>query len=126
MSRLVNIIFALVLLAALVIALDPRARARATEMVRDWEPTLKQLDDRVILNPPSIDDPDQPSTPVPTSTPFPTEVAADDEQIPVTGDEDSSNEPFIQVNWDAIGDALKEFWASLSEVEIDLTPNDNR
>ena len=120
--RIVNIVFALVLLLALVIALDPQTRARAVETVRSWEPTLRELDDRVVLNLPPAGTP-SPSKPVPTPTAF----VDDDEQIPVTGDnEDSSDEPIIQVNWDALGDSLREFWVSLSQIRFDLNPKDNK
>jgi hypothetical protein len=47
----------------------------------------------------------------------------DDEQIPVTGNQDASNEPIIQVNWDALGDALRQFWVRLSEIRIEFNPN---
>ena len=126
MSRLVNVLFALLLLAALVIALDPEARQKAVAAVRDLEPALSELDDRILVNVPSVDLSDDDVTPSPTLTPFPTPVVDEDQQIPVTGDEDSSDEPFIQVNWDALGDALRNLWERLQNVEIDLDPNDNR
>ena len=120
--RIVNLLFALVLILALVIALDPQARAKAVETVRSWEPTLRQLDDKVVVNVPSIGTPLS-STPAPTPTAF----AQDDEQIPVTGsNEDQSKEPIIQVNWDALGEALRNFWASLKNVKIDMAPKDNK
>ncbi|HJS17538.1 MAG TPA: hypothetical protein VJ785_02230 [Anaerolineales bacterium] len=126
MSRLVNIVLALVLLAALIIVLDPNARLKAAEAVRDLQPTLQQLDERIVVNVPDIGMTDQPSTPAPTHTPFPTATADGEGQIPVTGDEDSSDEPIMQVNWDALGDALRNFWNRLKDVEIDLTPNVNQ
>lgn len=128
MSRLVNVLFALVLLAALVIAFSPEARQAAAEAVEDLEPALQQLDDRVIVNLPYFDVSDEVLTPVPSPTPFATTIVEEDEdvvQIPVTGEEDSSDKPFIVINWDAIGDALKNFWERLRTVEIDLTPDDN-
>ena len=76
MNRIVSLLFALVLLAALVIALDPQARRKAVETVQSWQPTLKQLDDRVVVNVPSISTPGTSSTPVPTAT----VVADQDEQ----------------------------------------------
>ena len=97
MSRIANILFALVLLAALVIALDPNARRKAIETVRDLEPTFRQLNERIVVNAPDLDGTNQPATPVATSTPFATAVADEDKLIPVTGDEDSSDEPIIQV-----------------------------
>lgn len=126
MSRLVNLLFALLLIAALVIAFDPGARQRAVEAFRDLEPALEQLDDRIIVNIPSFGGPDISATPVPTPTPFPTAVVDDDVQIPVTGDEDSSDEPIIQINWDALADSLKGLWERLKSVEIDLNPGDGR
>jgi len=129
LSRLVNVLFALVLLAALLIAVSPEARQAAAEAVEDLEPTLRQLDDRVIVNLPSFDVSEQVSTPVPSPTPFATPIGEDDEdvvQIPVTGEEDSSDEPFIVINWDAIGDAFRNFWERLRTVEIELTPEENR
>ena len=126
MSRLVNILFALVLLAALVIALDPQARRKAMDAVRDLEPTIQQLDDQIVLNLPSVEDPDLDVTSVPSPTPFAPPVADDDVQIPVTGDEDSSDEPIIQVNWDALGDSLRKFWVSLQNVKIDWSPDNSK
>ena len=125
MNRIVNLLFALVLLAALVIALDPQARRKAAETVQSWQPTLKQLDDRVVVNVPSISTPGTSSTPLPTAT-----VAADadqDEQIPVTGGDDTNQKPIIQINWDALGDALRQFWVKLSQVKIEFNaPKDNK
>jgi hypothetical protein len=126
LSRLVNILFALVLLAALVIAFDPNARAKAVAAVRSWEPELRQLNGRVLVNAPSLslDVPNGSSTPVPTAT---SPADADlNEQIPVTGENDSTNKPIIQVNWDALGEALKKLWVSLSNVKINVTPKDNK
>ena len=118
MSRLVNLLFALVLLVALVIALDPQSRRKAIETVRSWEPTLRQLNDRVVVNVPAVSTPDRLSTAVPTAT----AVAEENEQIPVTGDQDSDKTPIVQINWKALGDALREFWIKLSQVKINLTP----
>ena len=115
MSRIVSLLFALVLLAALVIALDPQARSKAVEAVQSWQPTLKQLDDRVVVNVPSIS---TPGASVPTAT----VVADQDEQIPVTGANDTNQKPIIQINWDALGDALRQFWVKLSQVKIEFNP----
>ena len=125
MSRFVNVLFALILLAALVIALDPGTRSRALQAVRDLEPTLRKLDDQIIVNLPSVNDPDEPSLMDPTPTPVPAPIV-EDKQIPVTGGEDSSDEPIVQVNWDALEERLREYWERLKNVEIDLNPNDNR
>ena len=125
MSRLANVLFALLLLAALVIALDPETRQRAIAAVRDLEPALSELDERIVVNIPSVDLSDDDITPSPTLTPFPTPVADEDHSVPVTGD-DSSDEPFIQVNWEALDAALRNLWQRIQTVEIDLNPNDNR
>ena len=120
MNRIVSLLFALVLLAALVIALDPQARRKAAETVQSWQPALKQLDDRVVVNVPSISTPGTSSTPLPTAT---VAAAADqDEQIPVTGADDTNQKPIIQINWDALGDALRQFWVKLSQVKIEFNP----
>ena len=126
MNRVASLLFALVLIVALVIAIDPGARQRAVAFVQRLEPTLQKWDDTIVVNIPSIDVSDSPVTPVPTSTPVPTPLAdADDEIIPNTG-EDSSDEPIIQINWDALGDSLRNFWESLRNIKIDLNPNDNQ
>jgi len=122
----VNVLFALALLIALVIALVPSARQKAAEVVRNLEPTLQKWDDTIIVNAPSINVSNQPSTPAATLTPAPTAVAGNDEIIPNTGDEDSGERPIIQINWDALGDALRKFWNSLLNIKIDLNPNDNK
>jgi hypothetical protein len=111
------LLFALVLIAALVIVLNPQARAWAFEMVQSWQPALEQVDDRVVVDVPSL------GTPGPASTPLTTLTPVDDEPIPVTGNQDASNEPIIQVNWDALGDALRQFWVRLSEIRIEFNPN---
>lgn len=117
MSRIGSLLLALLLVAALVIALNPQARSQAVETVRRW-----QLESKIVVNPPSINTPVViASTPIPTVTPM---VDADqDDQIPVTGDQDTSNEPIIQVNWDALGNAVRQFFVKLSEVKIEFNPN---
>ena len=117
MSRIGSLLLALLLVAALVIALNPQARSQAVETVRRW-----QLESKIVVNPPSINTPVViASTPIPTITPM---VDADhDDQIPVTGDQDTSNEPIIQVNWDALGNAIQQFFVKLSEVRIEFNPN---
>lgn len=126
MNRLVSLLFAVILLILLVILVDPNARAKASALVRSW-------DDRIVVNVPSVSV--ATSTPsssiatrVPSATPVPTEILDNDDNktIPNTGDEDSSDEPIIQVNWDALGDALRKFWDSLRNIKIDLNPNDNK
>jgi hypothetical protein len=115
-------LFVLVLLIALAIALDPESRRKAMETVQSWEPTLRQLDDRIVVDAPPLATPGRTPTPLPTATAF----VEDDEQIPVTGDEDSSDEPIIVVNWDALGDTLRNFWVRLSNIRINVTPKDNK
>jgi len=111
-------LFALVLIVALVIALDPQVRQRAIETVQSWQPELKQMDEKVVVNIPSLGTPGPTSTPLSTVTP----LASSDKQIPVTGDNDTSNEPIIQINWDALGNAAREFWVKLSQVKIEYKP----
>jgi hypothetical protein len=111
------LLLALLLVAALVIALDPQARSKAVEAVQRW-----QLDSKIVVNAPTINTPVViASTPIPTVTPM---VEADhNEQIPVTGDQNTSNAPIIQVNWDALGNAIRQFFVKLSEVKIEFKPN---
>ena len=119
MSRIVNILLALVLLLALLIAVDPQARQRATAAVRAWEPTLKQLDTKIVVNAPSISVTDTDRTPMPEPT---ATAVVRNNQIPVTGDENTTNKPIIQVNWGALGETLREFWARLMAVRIEFSP----
>ena len=126
MNRLVSLLFALVLIVALVIALDPQSRQRASAWLQRMEPTLQKWDEKIVVNLPSIRVSDPSLTPVPTRTPVPTPlVDNDDEIIPNTGN-DSSNEPVIQINWDALGDSLRNFWESIRNIKIDLNPTDNK
>jgi hypothetical protein len=114
------LLLALLLVAALVIALDPQARSKALETVQRW-----QLDSKIVVNAPSINTPVVvASTPLPTITPA--ADADNDEQIPVTGDQDTSNGPIVQVNWDALGNALQQFWVKLSQVKIEFNPNPSK
>lgn len=124
MSRIVNVLFALVLLAALVIALDPQSRSKAEAAVRSWEPTFRQWNKSVVVNVPSVsvNTSNERETPVPTAT----VVANNGKQIPVTGDENATNKPIVQVNWDALGVALKQFWTSLANIKIDFHFKDNK
>ena len=125
MNRLGSLLFAVILLILLVILVDPGARAKVSALVQKW-------DDTIAVNVPSVSV--ATSTPsssiatrVPTVTPVPTEILDNaDKSIPNTGDEDSSDEPIIQVNWDALGNALRKFWDSLRNIKIDLNPNDNK
>jgi len=123
----VNLLFALTLVVGLVVALDPNARTKAADIVQDLEPKLKQWGDTIIVNAPSIEPADQTSTPVPTPTPFPTAVANDDNDgfLDDLDNEDSSDEPIIVINWDALGDSLRNLWENL-KVKIDIEPADGR
>lgn len=115
MSRIGSLLLALLLVAALVIALDPQARTKAIETVQRW-----QLDSKVVVNAPSLGTPVfTVATPVSTVTP----LANTNKQIPVTGENDTSNAPIIQINWDALGNAVREFWVKLSQVRIEYKPN---
>jgi len=128
LSRVVNLLFALALIVALVVALDPNARTKAADLVQDLEPKLKQWGDTIIVNAPSIKPADQTSTPVPTPSPFPTPVADDDDNDGFLDDldnEDSSDEQIIVINWDALGDSLRNLWESL-KVKIDIDPAGGR
>ena len=109
MSRLLLV---LILLALLLIAVDPDARQKAVAFLNKWN-------NAVVVN--------ETSTPTPTSTPVPTAVADNDNNktIPNTGG-DSTNEPIIQVNWDALNAALQKFWDSLRDVKINLNPQGNK
>jgi len=104
------------------VAVDPNARRKAAEVVQNFEPTLRKLDDTVVVDLPSVDvdveTANPTSTPVPTVTPVATPVDDDDE--------DSSDEPIIVINWDALRDSLRNFWESLKLVKIDINPRDNK
>jgi hypothetical protein len=115
LSRIGSLLLALLLVVALVIILDPQARSKAAETVRSW-----QLDSKIVVNAPTINTPVI-STPIPTVTAMAN--APSNVQIPVTGDQDTSGEPIIQVNWDALGNALQEFWVKLSQVKIEFNTN---
>ncbi len=106
MGRLMSALFALALLIALIVAVDPNAHRKAEETVRNLPPSVPQSVDVDVV----------PATPVPTATP----VVADD------SDEDSSDEPIIVINWDAVGDSLRNFWESLKQIRIDIDPRDNK
>ena len=117
MSRIGSLLLALLLVAALVIVVNPQARSKAVETVQRW-----QLDSKIVVNAPSINTPvGIASTPIPTVTPFAN--ANNDGQIPVTGDQSTGNEPILQVNWDALGNAIQQFFVKLSEVKIEFKPN---
>jgi hypothetical protein len=122
LSRIVSAIFALALLIALVVAVDPNARKKAAEVVQNFEPALRKMDDTVVVNVPSVDV--DVETAKPTSTPVPTvtPLAPSTDDV----DEDSSDEPIIVINWDALGDSLRNFWESLKQVKIDIDPRDNK
>jgi len=114
--RIVNLILAVLLLVLIVIAVDPNARQKAVAFVN-------RLNNQVAVNT-SNPDSDDVATPVPTRTPIATAVVQNDndEVIPNTGD-DTTNEPIIQINWDALGAALRRFWDELRNIRIEFRPN---
>lgn len=118
MGRLMSALFALALLIALIVAVDPNARRKAEAAVQNLPSFLRQVDDTVVVDVPSVDVDVVPATvtPEPTATPA---AALDD------FDEDSSDEPFIVINWDALVDSLRNFWESLKQIKIDVNPRDN-
>jgi hypothetical protein len=122
MSRFASALFALALLIALVVAVDPNARRKAEESVQNFGSAWRSSDDTVVVNVPSVDiEATKPaSTPAPTVTPSTTTADQDNDF-----DEDSSDEPIIIVNWDALGDSLRNFWESLKQIKIDINPRDN-
>ncbi len=116
MSRIGSLLLVLLLIAVLVIILNPQARIQAAETVRNW-----QLDSKVVVNAPSLSTPVViASTPVPTVTPL---AENNNEQIPVTGDNETKNAPIVQVNWEALGNLVRDFWVRLSQVKIQFNPN---
>ena len=125
MNRLVSLLFAVILLILLVILVDPNARAKASALVRSW-------DDRIVVNVPSVSV--ATSTPsssiaarLPAATPVPTEILDnDDATIPNTGGDENAEQPIIQVNWDALGNALRKFWDSLRNIKINLNTTDRK
>jgi hypothetical protein len=114
------------LIVLLVLALNPTARQNAAAMVQNLE--HKWNNTTVVVTTPSASDSEENATPVPTMTPIPTTVANNgDEIIPNTGGNDNETEkPIIQVNWDALTAALRRFWDSLRNIKINLNPQENR
>ena len=121
--RLVNLILAVLLLVLIVIAVDPNARQKAVALVNRWN-------DRVVVNAPSDNDSDEVTivTPTPSRTTAATAVADNDndEIIPNTGSDETKEQPIIQINWTALGDALRKFWDQLRNIKIEFRPNTNR
>ena len=117
--RLVNLILAVLLLVLIVIAVDPNARQKAVAFIN-------RSNNQVVVNT-SENDSETVATPVPTRTPIATAVADNDndEIIPNTGD-NNTNEPIVQINWDALGAALRRFWDELRNIKIEFRPNTNR
>lgn len=117
-----RLLLVLILIVILVLAVNPEARQKAADFIN------RANDKIVVVTTPSVDDDDLTSTPVVrTPTPIPTVVAGDDKIIPNTGDDDTNTEePIIQVNWDALNNALRKFWDSLRNIKIDLNPRDNK
>jgi hypothetical protein len=114
----------LLLIALIVLALNPGARQKAADMVQNLQHNLDNT--TVVVTTPTPIGSNRISTPAPTVTPRPTATPTG-EIIPNTGsDEDKTEEPIIQVNWDALGAALRKFWDSLRNIKIDLNPQDNK
>ena len=115
MGRLGNLLLALVLIAILVIAINPVARQKAIDFVN-------RSNTVVVSNAPTATDSDERATvtPVPTLTPIPT-----GEGIPNTGNE-NPNGPIVQINWPALQATLQRFWDSLRNIKFDVNPKDNR
>jgi hypothetical protein len=116
--RLVNLILAVLLLVLIVIAVDPNARQKAVAFVT-------RLNNEVVVAAPSDNDSDQ--VVIVTSTPSTaaTAVAQNDNNkvIPNTGDDETQEQPIIQINWKALGDALRKFWDELRNIKIEFRPN---
>ncbi len=104
MRRVGSLIFAVIVLLALVIALDPHARAKAEAAVRDLQPILRKWED--VMKVPTVGQADR--TPVPATRPVPTPSVQDG------ADKNSSGKPIIVINWDALGDALRRIWENLN------------
>lgn len=114
MSRFGSVLFALALLIALVVAVDPNARRKAEEAVQNFGSTWRSSDNTVVVNVPSVGVDVKPHV---TATP-----------VVTTADKDgnSSDEPIITINWDALRNSLRNFWESLNQVKIDINPRDNK
>jgi len=110
------LILAVLLLVLIVISVDPNARQKAVAFVN-------RFNDRVV-NVPADTDLDNDLTPSPTVTPVATAVADNDsdEIIPNTGDDEANEQPIIQINWDALGAALRKFWDELRNIKIEFKP----
>lgn len=119
--RLVNLILAVLLLVLIVIAVDPNARQKAVALVNRWN-------DKVAVNAPSDNDSDEVTivTPTPSRAPVATAVANNDKIIPNTGADETHEQPIIQINWTALGDALRKFWDELRNIKIEFRPSTNR
>jgi hypothetical protein len=109
------------LLALLVIVVDPNARQKAVALVNRWNREVVAIAPSVSVN----DSDHNSATPVPTLTPIPTAVAGNHEGIPNTGT-DETHQPIIQINWDALNAALQRFWNSLRHIKINLNPSQSR
>jgi len=107
MSRVGSVILAILVVLALLVALDPRARAKADEVAQDFKATWRSWGNVQVAPIPVTGSDDQ--TSVATPTPVPTPVVNSDDD-----NEDSSGEPVIIINWDALRDSLRKIWENLN------------
>lgn len=133
MNRLINILFAFLLLVLVVVAVDPNARRKATALIQSWEPTLAKLDDTILVNAPSLHVSNEAeATPGSTPTAVPTELVDNDDEeiIPNTGGEDATEQPIVQINWDAFRAAMQRFWSDfrqgLQDIKIEIKKDDSK
>ena len=117
--RLLNIILAVLLLVLIVVAVDPNARQKAVALVNRWN-------DKVVVNAPSDNDSDEVTIVTPTPSGAAVADNNNDKVIPNTGSDETKEQPIIQVNWTALGDALRKFWDELRNIKIEFRPNTNR
>lgn len=98
MSKMFQAFLVLALVAGLVIAFDPQARAKATSSWREVEPTVIEWKDTIKVG-------------------FRELVAQGESEVEVNLEPDpASKQPadddqMIRINWDAIWNALQKAWA---------------
>ncbi|HSJ90062.1 MAG TPA: hypothetical protein VK909_22820 [Anaerolineales bacterium] len=114
--RLINLILAVLLLILIVIAVDPNARQKAVAFVN-------RLNNGVVVAAPSDNDSDEVVIVTATPSTAATAVANNNKTIPNTGDDETKEQPIIQINWTALGDALRKFWDELRNIRIEFRPN---
>jgi len=114
--RLINLILAVLLLILIVIAVDPNARQKAVAFVN-------RLNNSVVVAAPSDNDSDEVVIVTATPSTAATAVADNNKTIPTTADDETKEQPIIQINWTALGDALRKFWDELRNIKIEFRPN---